>query len=161
MTTNGRFPAIEFVFKERAIWKGIVLRQGWVGKMIYHAFYSKNTYEALKRYVFESYPTQPKTMTIESVYCFVTTENGKNESTPYHVLEISKKDGVKLRILENVNCVGGWDKIISMGLQGMDYTSLLLGTNRKMVRIDKSPMMYPDTQTIKYFEIPEITKPSA
>lgn len=122
----------------------------------YRTFYAFKTFENVKKYLFSTYPSQPKTMSIVSEYCFLSSENGRKELSNIHILEISKKDGIRLRLLPNERSIGGWATIDSMIVQGIDYNSLIIGTKRNNVKIIRSDLMTPDKQTIKMYDFPDI-----
>lgn len=117
--------------------------------------YSRKTFENLKKYLVSSYPTQPMVLSIVSDYCLVSSEDGTKSSTAYHVLEISKKDGIKLRLLEDEHTIGGWDKIESILLQGRDYEWLIIGTKKFTIKIFRSDLMDSNKQLIRMFEFPK------
>lgn len=133
-----------------------------MGLVIYRAWYNKKTFEKVKQYVFTAYPTQPLTMIIESDYCFVSADDGKRNTTTYHIMEITKKENTnKIRLLENDHSIGFWETIISMGLQGLEYNSLVLGTKKNLYKIERSDMMPPGTQAIRFLDFPEIPTKTA
>lgn len=121
-----------------------------------NGYYSKKTFDLLKRYVFSNYPTQPQVLMIESVYSFGVNLEAEKNTTPYHILEISKKDDVKLRILEDDHSIGFWQKITSMSIEGLDYDLMVLGTKAMAVRIFCSKTMESDKQTIRMYGFPDI-----
>lgn len=96
-------------------------------------------------------------MSVESMYCFVFHLDEQKTTTKLHVLEITKiVNGMKLRLLENTHSVGCWENIETMILQGLDLNTLILGTKKCIVRIDKSEFMEPDMQVIRLFGFPDI-----
>lgn len=94
-------------------------------------------------------------MIIESDYCFTSSDDGNKNPTPYRILEISKKENIRIRLLENDHSIGFWETINSMGLQGLEYNSMILGTKRNNFKIEKNDLMFPDTQTIIFLDFPE------
>lgn len=114
-----------------------------------NGYYSRNTFDLLKKYVFSSYPSQPQEILIESVYAFAINDDVEKRTTSYHILEISKKEGVKLRILENDHSIGFWQKVTSMSIQGLDYDLLILSTKDMAIRIHCSRSMEADKQKIR------------
>lgn len=93
-------------------------------------------------------------MIIESDYCFVSWNDGIKTLTTYKILEIIKNETVKIRLLENDHSIGFWETIISMSLQGLEYNSLVLGSKKNTFKIDRSDLMYPDTQKIRFSDFP-------
>lgn len=122
----------------------------------FHTFYSKKTFENLNKFVFTSYPTQPRRMHIESIYSLVATNDGKRELTQYHIIEILKENRVKIRILKDERSIGFWEPIETMRLEGMDYKTLCLGTKENIFRFDRSDFMDNSSQMIKLSDFPEI-----
>lgn len=117
--------------------------------------YSKKTFENLKKYIFSNYPSQPMVMSIVSDYCLTSSEDGNHTSTAYHLLEISKKEGLKLRLLQDDRSVGGWNKIDSMAIQGLNYEWIILNTKKFTIKIFRSDLMDSNKQLIRLFEFPK------
>lgn len=105
----------------------------------------------MKGFVFSNYPNQPRILTIESVYTFAVNLDTEKRTTTYHVLEISKDNDVKLRILENDHSVGCWQKVSSMMLEGLDYNVMILGTKEMAVKVFRADKMESDKQTIRMY----------
>lgn len=117
--------------------------------------YSKKTFENLKKFVFSNYPTQPMIMSIISDYCLVSAEGKEHTSTSYHLLEISKKEGIRLRLLQDERSVGKWDKIDSMAVQGLDLEWIVLSTKEYIIKIFRSDLMDSDKQLIRLYDFPK------
>lgn len=119
-------------------------------------FYSRKTFDCLKKYVFSTYELQPKIMIIESDYHFALYNNGQKTLTPYRLVEIEKKDHAKIRILENDHSIGFWENIESMGIQGLDYSTLILSTKKNAYHFIRSESMESGKQTIRFLQIPGV-----
>lgn len=116
-----------------------------------NGYYSKKAFDILKRYVFSNYPNQPRILSIESMYSFAVNLDVEKRTTTFHLLEISKDNDVKLRILEDDHSVGCWQKIISMMIEGLDYNVMILGTKDLAVKVFRDDGMDSDKQTIRMY----------
>ena len=106
--------------------------------IIFRTFYSKKTFDFVKKYLFTSYQGQPKKVQIESDYSFVLSNCGKSEILDYRVLEIAKLDKIAIRVLQDTATIGIWNKVLSLSLDGDNYNTIRIGTNRNLVEIIKT-----------------------
>ena len=103
--------------------------------IIFRAFYGKKPFEYVKKYLFTTYQGQPKKIQIESDYSFVLSNCGNNEIMNYHVLEIAKMEKIAIRVLADTKTIGSWEKVISLSLDGNNYNTIRIGTNKDLVEI--------------------------
>lgn len=106
--------------------------------IIFRTFYCKKTFDFVKKYLFTSYKNQPERIQIESDYSFVLSNRGNQEILDYRVLEIAKSDEITIRLLPNTKSVGGWFKVLSISLDGIDYRSIHISTNKQLIEINKT-----------------------